>query len=79
MSEQLLDLENCLAEGPQSALERRLIEAFLLEKGFTQEAFKELPPAQAQDLMKQACQYASARLAEIEARNKFRRSIESPY
>lgn len=65
-------------EGPQSALERNLIEEYLLEKGYRLSDLKNMPTREASDLMKEACLYAALRLAEIESRGEFQRKIEFP-
>jgi hypothetical protein len=69
------DIDRCLADGPQSTLERMLLEAFLEGKGYTMESLKNLPPEQVQQLMKEACAYASMKLAEVESKAQFRREI----
>ncbi len=38
------DIDRCEADGPQSTLERMLIEAYLEGKGYSLEGLKELPP-----------------------------------
>ncbi|MFN2195386.1 MAG: hypothetical protein ACK2UW_04600 [Anaerolineales bacterium] len=67
-----------LANGPQSILERALIAEFLLAKGYLLSDLENLPEQEAKDLMKAACLYAGLRLAEIEAKAKFRRTISWP-
>lgn len=57
---------------PQSPLERQLIIDFLKEKGYKLGDLKRLPRKQSKALMSQACTHASLRLAEIEARSRFR-------
>jgi len=61
------------SNAPQSPLERQLIIDFLKEKGYQPEDLKRLPRKKSKELMSQACTFASLRLAEIEARSKFRR------
>ena len=61
---------------PQSLLERQLIIDFLAEKGYSQEDLPSLPPDLAKELMTAACRYASLKLAEIEARSRFRQNIK---
>jgi hypothetical protein len=60
---------------PQSELEWQLITDYLREKGYSHQDLKELPKEQAHRLMTGACRYASLKLAEIEARAKFRQKI----
>ena len=62
-------------KAPQSPLERQLIIDYLSEKGYSLKDIKTLPPNQAKQLMTKACTYASLKLAEIEARSKFRHKI----
>ncbi|MEA3441482.1 MAG: hypothetical protein U9R58_14500 [Chloroflexota bacterium] len=72
------DYEQHLSEGPQTALEKLLIEAFLQEKGYTREDLNRMPIEEASALMREACMYASLKLAEIESRARFRREIKAP-
>jgi hypothetical protein len=64
--------------GPQSALEKKLIEEYLLEKGYRLTDLRELPREEAVSLMKAACLYASLKLAEVESRAQFREEIRGP-
>jgi hypothetical protein len=68
-------IDRCIADGPQSTLERMLLEAYLDGKGYSMEELKKLPAEQAQQLMKEACAYASMKLAEVESKAQFRREI----
>ena len=61
---------------PQSALERELISEYLKNKGYRLKDLKNLPQEEAKRLMKEACQYASLKLAEIEARAGFSHKIK---
>jgi len=63
----------------ESTLERKLIAEYLLGKGYTWSDLKDLPKKKANSLMKEACRYATLKLAEIEARSKFRRKIHMPH
>lgn len=72
------DPEECASEGPQSALERKLIEEYLQEKGFTWESAHALPEEEFHRLMTEACKYASLKLAEVESRAHLRREIHLP-
>lgn len=78
MSEMNIDLERCLSEGPQSALERKLVEEYLLEKGYHREDLKKMPKDEVKKLMTEACMYASGKLAELEAKSHFRDNIRAP-
>lgn len=59
------------AEDPKAMLEKALIEEFLKEKGYTHEDLKKMPAEAAGKLMKEASQYASLKMEEVEARAKF--------
>jgi len=61
---------------PQSVLERELISEYLRGKGYRREDLRKLPREEAKRLMKEACQYASLRLTDIEAKAGFRRRIK---
>ena len=65
-----------IANGPHSLLERTMIAEYLLAKGYLLSDLKDLPEEEAKKLMKEACLYANLKLAEIEAKAKFRRKIE---
>lgn len=71
------EIDRCLAEGPQSTLEKMLLEEYLEGKGYRLEDLKNLPATEAQALMKEACAYASMKLAEVESKAHFRREIRS--
>lgn len=53
---------------PKAALEKALIEEYLIEQGYSLEKLKELPERVVKQLMKEATKYASLKLEEIEAR-----------
>jgi hypothetical protein len=55
----------------QAFLENSLIEAYLKGKGYTPEDLKKLPEEEARQLMKEACTYASGKLAEVEIKAQF--------
>jgi hypothetical protein len=67
------------AESSESNLERKLIAEYLLSKGYSLSSLNNLPKKKANLLMKEACRYATLKLAEIEARSKFRRKIKTPH
>ena len=58
-------------EDPLAGLERMYIEQFLAEKGYRWCELSKLPAEEIKHLMTEACKFASARLAEIEARGGF--------
>ena len=72
------DIGNCSGEGPQSALERKYIEEFLAGKGYSLYDLQALPEREARRLMRDACRYASLKLAEVESRAHLRREIHYP-
>jgi len=65
-----------LHSAPQSALERELINEYLKNKGYRLKDMHKLPEEEEKRLMKEACQYASLKLAEIEARAGFSHKIK---
>jgi hypothetical protein len=71
-------LDRSLLEGPQSGLERKLIAEYLLSKGFRKSDLRNMPEEQRKALMKEACIYAAVKLADIEAKFKFRLRIQAP-
>jgi hypothetical protein len=73
-----LDVERCGSEGPQSALEKNIIQEYLKEKGYSLESLHKLPEEEAHRLMREACTYASLKLAEVESRARFREEIHGP-
>jgi hypothetical protein len=68
----------CSDEGPQSALERKYIEEYLAEKGYALHDLQALPERDARRLMRDACKYASLKLAEVESRAHLRKEIHYP-
>ncbi len=58
-------------EDRNALLEKALIEEYLREKGYSMEDFKKLPKEVAEQLMKEASQYASLKMEEVEARARF--------
>ena len=78
MSEPPLNTDKCMSEGPQSILEKQLVEDYLKSKGYSRKDLHQLPSEKAKELMKEACAYASLKLAELESKSKFRDDIRSP-
>ncbi|MGD2158139.1 MAG: hypothetical protein PVG14_16750 [Anaerolineales bacterium] len=68
--------EECIGRSPQSALEKELIEKYLRDKGYRMVDLRILPKTQAKKIMKEACLYASLKLAEIESKAGFRHKIK---
>ncbi len=58
-------------EDPHAVLEKALIEEYLHEKGYSREALKNLSAELAEQLMKEASQFASLKMEEVEARARF--------
>ena len=58
-------------EDRNTFLEKALIEEYLREKGYSMEEFKKLPAEVAEKLMKEASQYASLKMEEVQARAHF--------
>ena len=70
--------DELLSKGSQSALERLLIKEYLHGKGYQLEDLKKLPLEEFNQLMTDACKYASLKLAEVESRAQFREEIRGP-
>ena len=54
-----------------SALEKQLIQSYLLEKGYQRIDIKKMPLHSSRELLAAASRYASLKLAEIESRSNF--------
>lgn len=72
------EVEKLASEGPQSALERKLINEYLQRKGYRIDDLHLLPKDEAKQLLAEASNYASLKLAEVESRAKFRKDIRGP-
>jgi hypothetical protein len=55
-------------EDPSTLMENALIAEYLKEKGYTHEDLKKLPAELVEKLMKEASQYASLKMEEVQAR-----------
>jgi hypothetical protein len=64
-------------EDPNALLERSLIEEYLHQKGYSHEALKKLPAALAEKLMKEASQYASLKMEEVQDRAHFVKELHN--
>jgi len=62
-------------EDRSALLENALIEEYLKEKGYSHEDLKKLPADVVEKLMKEASQYASLKMEEVEARAHFVREL----
>jgi hypothetical protein len=78
MSDIIQESDRDFMEYPQSTLERKLINEYLLSKGYHRQDLRNLPEQESKILMREACHYAALKLAEIEARSKFRQNIRAP-
>ncbi len=58
-------------EDRNALLERALIKEYLFEKGYSLEDIKKMPAGVVEKLMKEASQYASLKMEEVEARAHF--------
>jgi len=77
-SNQARPVADCPEDGLQSALERKFIQDYLQSKGYDRATISALPEEKAKTLMREACLYASLKLAEIESRAHLRASIHLP-
>lgn len=64
-----------ILRAPLADLERALIETYLHAKGLDEGKLAALPPAEREALLSEASVYASAKLAEIEARSHYLHEI----
>ena len=64
------------AEDRNAFVETKLIEEYLLEKGYSLKDLKELPVDLVEKLMKEASQYASLKMEEVSARAHFVQEIK---
>ena len=60
-------------------LEKLLIETYLKGKGYTMDALKGVPEEVAKQLMKEACIYASSKLAEVEVKAHLMQELHDAY
>lgn len=63
------------SETPEAIIEMMYIQGFLHEKGLRLQELCDLPAEEAKKLMKEACAYASYRLAEVKSRANLRRDL----
>lgn len=70
--------QNYFFRGPQSRLERKYLEEYLQSKGYTLESIRNLAREERRQLLIEACTYASLKLANIEAKAKFKEDIQTP-
>lgn len=75
---QMQFVNDCMKDGPQSAMEKMLLEEFLASKGYQMADLQHLPEDEVRVLMTEACQYASLRLAQVESTAHLREKIHIP-
>jgi hypothetical protein len=63
---------------PNGPLEQRLIDEYLESRGQTRRSVRELPEGEALPFLRAASDYASLRLAEIDARAHYADAIHRP-
>ena len=68
----------CLEDGPQSVMEKALLEEFLQRKGYSLVTLRKLPESEARAFMVEACNYASLVMAQMESAAHIRESIHLP-
>jgi hypothetical protein len=68
-------VDNLYKQGPESALERVLLEEYLTGKGYHLADLSKLPEEQVRELMTEASRYASLKLAQVESTAHFREEI----
>jgi hypothetical protein len=68
----------CFEDGPQSVMERALLEEFLQRKGYSLATLRNLPEGEARALMVEACNYASLVMAQMESAAHIRDTIHLP-
>jgi hypothetical protein len=78
MSTKFLAHDRDATDAFESSLERQLIAEYLLSKGYQKADVRNLPEEQRKALMTEAIVYAALRLANIEAKSKFRQKIRFP-
>jgi hypothetical protein len=80
MMKELTELEytRTVVEGPQSVMEKMLLEEFLRGKGYQLKDLHTLPDEQARALMTEASKYASLKMAQVESSAHFREKIRGP-
>lgn len=71
--------QKSIRDGPQSAMEKTLLEEYLRSKGYSFEDLCELPKEEAKELMIEACKYASLKLAQVESTANIREKIRWPF
>lgn len=71
--------EESIRDGPQSKMEKTLLEDYLRSKGYRFKDLYKLPEEEAKALMIEACKYASLKLAQMESTANIREKIRWPF
>jgi Fe-S-cluster-containing hydrogenase component 2 len=72
------EMNESIRNGPQSKMEKTLLEQYLKTRGYTFKDLCDLPEEEAKSLMIEACKYASLKLAQVESAARFRETIREP-
>jgi hypothetical protein len=78
MTGETIELNRLFVVGSHTVLERTLISEYLLCNGYQISDLRELSPEVAISLIREACQFAAIRLAEIEFGDKCLQKIRLP-
>jgi hypothetical protein len=71
--------DESIRDGPQSKMEKNLLEEYLRSKGYRFKDLCQLPEEEAKTLMIEACKYASLKLAQVESTANIREKIRWPF
>jgi hypothetical protein len=71
--------EEGIRDGPQSTLEKTLLEEYLESKGYRFKDLCKLTEEEAKALMIEACRYASLKLAHMESTAGIREKLRWPF
>ena len=72
------EMNDTIRDGPQSKMEKTLLEQYLKTRGYSFKDLCDLPEEEAKSLMIEACKYASLKLAQVESAARFRETIREP-
>lgn len=64
-------------EDRNAFVEEKLIEEYLRDNGYSRESIKKLPVEVIEKIMKEASQYASLKMEEVEARARFVKELHT--
>ena len=75
----MTDEDKFALEDPEKILEMMFIDEYLKNRGFPSlKDLCNLPEVEVKQIMIEACKYASGKLAEVDSKDKFLRSIRRP-